>query len=126
DDAHLDSSLKALGLTGPGRYPQLQKVIESMSVDGELELNLLFESKDVPFTTWSDPQKIVACDRFFGPGVWSEISKHDGGNRVASLKLTTGARPSSIPTPNSGNAEAARLLEARFDEQRAAKEAGRA
>eukprot|EP00930_Biecheleria_cincta_P098620 TRINITY_DN90280_c0_g1_i1.p1 TRINITY_DN90280_c0_g1~~TRINITY_DN90280_c0_g1_i1.p1 ORF type:complete len:338 (-),score=60.27 TRINITY_DN90280_c0_g1_i1:148-1089(-) len=99
DDAHLDTSLKALRLVGPGRYPQLQKIIEKKTQNGELEFNLIFQSKDVPFTVWSDPLRIVACDRFFGPGVWSEISKYDSGQRMALLKLTTGPRPADKPAP---------------------------
>lgn len=99
DDAHLDTSLRALGLDGTQRYPQLKRFIESKSPEGELEITLLFESKDVPFTTWSDPLKIVACDRFFGPGVWTEISKHSSEKRIASLKLTTGSRPERAPSP---------------------------
>ncbi|CAE7841729.1 unnamed protein product [Symbiodinium microadriaticum] len=50
DDAHLDSSLKALGLVGSGgRYPKMLKIIESKA-----------------------PRTITACDRFFGPGIWTE------------------------------------------------------
>lgn len=95
DDAHLDSSLKALGLVGPGgRYPKLLKIVESKAPSGELEFRMLFESKDLPFTIWSDPMKIVACDRFFGPGIWTEIKKYDAGKRIAELKLTTGTKPS--------------------------------
>lgn len=102
DNAHLDSSLKALGFAMPAaRYPQLQTIIESKSPEGELEFSLLFESKDVPFTAWADPLKIVACDRFFGPGLWAEISKFDSEKRIAKLKLTTGARPSRAPLPTS-------------------------
>jgi len=94
DDAHLDSSLKTLGLSVPqGRYPQLKKVIESRSPDGELQFTMLFESKDVPFTTWSDPMKIVAGDRFFGPGVWTKIWKYSSEKRMAALMLTTGPKP---------------------------------
>jgi len=93
DDAHLDSSLKALGLTGAGRYPQLKKVILSKSPEDELEFTMLFQSKDVPFTTWADPMKTVACDRFFGPGIWSSVSKFSSEKRIAALKLTTGTRP---------------------------------
>ncbi|CAE7235958.1 unnamed protein product, partial [Symbiodinium natans] len=56
DDAHLDSSLKALGLVGAGgRYPKMVKIIESKAPNGELAFRMLFESKDLPFTTWSDP-----------------------------------------------------------------------
>lgn len=99
DDAHLDSSLKALSLTGPGRYPQLQKITEKKTETGELEFNLIFQSKDVPFTVWSDPLRILACDRFFGPGIWSEIEKYDSGKRMALLRLTTGPRPADKPAP---------------------------
>ncbi|CAJ1399996.1 unnamed protein product [Effrenium voratum] len=94
DDAHLDSSLKALGLVGTGgRFPKLLKIIEAKAPNGELAFRMLFESKDLPFTIWNDPMKIVACDRFFGPGIWTEISKYDAGQRIAELKLTTGAKP---------------------------------
>jgi len=97
DDAHLDSSLKTLGLTVPqGRYPQLKKVIESKTAEGELEFTMLFESKDVPFTTWSDPMKIVAADRFFGPGVWTKIWKHSSEKKMAALMLTTGPKPKPV------------------------------
>jgi len=96
DDAHLDSSLKALGLVGPGgRYPKLLKIIESKAPNGEFAFRMLFESKDLPFTIWNDPMKIVACDRFFGPGIWTQISKYDASKRIAELKLTTGNKPSA-------------------------------
>lgn len=99
DDAHLDNSLKALGLTAPvgsagKRYPDLTNIIESRSPDGELEFKLLFDSKCLPFTVWSDPAKLATFDRFFGPGVWAEVIKHDPEKRIAMLKLTTGPRPS--------------------------------
>jgi len=112
DDAHLDSSLKALGLVPPGsgKYPQLKKVIISRSKDDELEFTMLFESKDVPFTTWRDPIKLVASDRFFGPGVWSEVSKYSGEKKIAALKLTTGTRPESTK-----EAKAPRVLGAAAD-----------
>jgi len=94
DDAHLDSSLKALGLVVKGRYPKLKKIIcQKAEESGELEFIMCFESKDLPFTTWRDPMKIVACDRFFGPGVWSKIYKFDGEKRIAALQLTTGTKP---------------------------------
>mmetsp|Transcript_13493 Transcript_13493/g.29611 ORF Transcript_13493/g.29611 Transcript_13493/m.29611 type:complete len:345 (-) Transcript_13493:97-1131(-) len=93
DDAHLDSSLKALNLVVQGRYPQLKRIIESKAPSGELEFTMLFESKDVPYTTWADPMKTVAFDRFFGPGVWSEVYKYSSEKKIAALKLTTGARP---------------------------------
>jgi len=110
DDAHLDSSLKALGLTAAaGRYPQLKKVVLSKAESGELEFTMLFESKDVPFTTWSDPMKIVACDRFFGPGIWTEVTKYSSEKRIAALKLTTGAKPGAAADaePVAATAEAA-------------------
>lgn len=97
DDAHLDTSLKALGLTGKGRYPQLKAIYEGKSPDGELEFTMHFESKDVPYTTWSNPMIIKACDRFFGPSIWSEVSKVSSEKKVAALKLTTGARPADKP-----------------------------
>lgn len=94
DDAHLDSSLKVLGLTVmQGKYPQLQECIEEKTEDGELKFTMLFESKDVPWTMWSDPQKIIAMDRFFGPGVWCKVYKASSKEKVAGLIITTGSRP---------------------------------
>ncbi|CAK0797094.1 unnamed protein product, partial [Prorocentrum cordatum] len=79
DDAHLDSSLKALGLTvSKGRYPQMKSIIISKTEDEELEFTMTFVSKDVPFTTWSDPAKLISFDRFFGPGIWSSVYKVSG------------------------------------------------
>lgn len=100
DDAHLDLSLKALGLVDKGRYPQLEKIVESKSADGELEFTMLFKSKEVPFTYWNSPEKKKAFDRFFGPGLWSQVWKYDAANRVAALRLTTGVRPEVEPEPN--------------------------
>lgn len=100
DDAHIDNALKALGLRAPPgtsgkRYPDMTTIVESRSADGELEFSMLFDSKCLPFTVWNDPAKLLAFDRFFGPGVWSEVSKKDAGKRIACLKLTTGARPAA-------------------------------
>eukprot|EP00933_Yihiella_yeosuensis_P073412 TRINITY_DN82080_c0_g1_i1.p1 TRINITY_DN82080_c0_g1~~TRINITY_DN82080_c0_g1_i1.p1 ORF type:complete len:346 (+),score=73.85 TRINITY_DN82080_c0_g1_i1:85-1122(+) len=101
DDAHLDTTLKTLGFrAASGKYPMMTKIIEAKAANGELEFQMLFQSKEIPFTTWSDPMKIIACDRFFGPGIWTEITKYDKEKRIACLKLTTGARPSDKPAPD--------------------------
>lgn len=94
DDAHLDTSLKALGLrASTGQYPKLKRVIESMAPNGQLEFTMIFQSKDVPFNIWAEPGKPRACDRFFGPGIWTEIYKYDVEQKLAALKMTTGERP---------------------------------
>mmetsp|Transcript_15679 Transcript_15679/g.36772 ORF Transcript_15679/g.36772 Transcript_15679/m.36772 type:complete len:464 (-) Transcript_15679:67-1458(-) len=95
DDAHLDSSLRVLGLApvGGGKWPKLILLKEDKTADGELEFTLYFESKDVPYTRWSDPNKIKSFDRYFGPGVYAQVYKEDGDKRIAALKLTTGTRP---------------------------------
>jgi len=103
DDAHLDSSLKALGLTAKGgRYPQLQKIMLKKNDDEELEFTMLFKSKDVPYTVWSDPSKLISFDRFFGPGIWSEVYKYSGEKKIAALKLTTGTRPAGKENEKKG------------------------
>lgn len=106
DDAHLDTSLKALGLTGKGRYPQLKQIIEGVTPEGELEFTMQFESKDVPYTTWSNPMIIKACDRFFGPGLWCEVSKVSSKKKIAALKLTTGQRPADKQVETIGSVSA--------------------
>lgn len=94
DDAHLDSSLRTLGLyVKGGKYPKLLKIIESLADGGELEFTMLFESKDVPYKTWSATGKPAQFDRFFGPGVWSRVSKYSSEDKIAALHLTTGSKP---------------------------------
>jgi len=96
DDAHLDSSLKALGLIQKGVYPELFQIIEGKTDGGELEFTMLFKSKQLPYNTWSDPMKIKAFDRFFGPGVWASVYKYSKGEKIAALRLTTGKRPEGL------------------------------
>jgi len=109
DDAHLDSSLRVLGLApqGGGKWPKLVNLKEEKGPNGELEFTLYFESKDVPYTRWSDPNKLKSFDRYFGPGVWSEVYKEDAEKRIAALKLTTGTRPEATETSTSSPVTAA-------------------
>eukprot|EP00929_Paragymnodinium_shiwhaense_P025101 TRINITY_DN1525_c0_g2_i1.p1 TRINITY_DN1525_c0_g2~~TRINITY_DN1525_c0_g2_i1.p1 ORF type:complete len:335 (-),score=66.54 TRINITY_DN1525_c0_g2_i1:266-1171(-) len=93
DDAHLDTSLKALGLVGKGRYPQLMKLIEATNDKGEFVFTMQFQSREVGYNIWSDVSKLRAYDRFFGPGVWSKVEKVDKGQRILNLVLTCGKRP---------------------------------
>ena len=44
DEAHLDTTVKRLGLVVPGKaYPQLRELRESRSPDGELEFSMVFQ-----------------------------------------------------------------------------------
>jgi len=114
DDAHLDSSLRVLGLApqGGGKWPKLVNLKEEKGPSGELEFTLYFESKDVPYTRWSEPNKLKSFDRYFGPGVWAQVYKEDAEKRIAALKLTTGTRPEEPAAPVSAplTARAARAF----------------
>ena len=89
DEAHLDTTTKALGLVPPGLgYPQLQ-YIELEDVDGELAYTLVFESKLTPFTDWAEEKRVAKYAAYFGPGVTSEVIKVDPEKRLVGIKLVT-------------------------------------
>merc|ERR1711966_338789 len=89
DDAHLDSSLEKLGLVVEGKgFPQMQKITMREEF-GELAFTMQFQSKDTPFTTWADPQRIRKYESFFG-GLNAEVIKVSKEERLVAIKLTTG------------------------------------
>jgi len=104
DEAHLDTTVKALGLLIPQKsYPQLQYIEYGISENNELEFTMVWQSLDIPFTVWNDETRIEKYDTFFGPGVWSQVIKVSGPGRLVGIKLTTGERPlSETPMPALG------------------------
>jgi hypothetical protein len=96
DYAHLDTSLKALGLVNKGRYPTLQKIVEGMNDAGEFVFTMQFQSRHVGYNIWSDPITVRRFDRFFGPGVWAKVEKVDKHQKILNLKLTCGTRPRRV------------------------------
>eukprot|EP00638_Chattonella_subsalsa_P002182 CAMPEP_0117752212 /NCGR_PEP_ID=MMETSP0947-20121206/11472_1 /TAXON_ID=44440 /ORGANISM="Chattonella subsalsa, Strain CCMP2191" /LENGTH=264 /DNA_ID=CAMNT_0005570813 /DNA_START=293 /DNA_END=1087 /DNA_ORIENTATION=+ len=90
DEAHLETSVKALGLVMPmSDYPQLIGIKETITEDGELAFGMLFQSKETPYKIWAAPEKIPKYETFFGPGVKAEISKVNSAERILQLTLTT-------------------------------------
>eukprot|EP00640_Fibrocapsa_japonica_P002264 CAMPEP_0113936612 /NCGR_PEP_ID=MMETSP1339-20121228/3481_1 /TAXON_ID=94617 /ORGANISM="Fibrocapsa japonica" /LENGTH=288 /DNA_ID=CAMNT_0000939143 /DNA_START=18 /DNA_END=884 /DNA_ORIENTATION=- /assembly_acc=CAM_ASM_000762 len=92
DEAHLESTVKALGLVMPqSEYPQLQWLDEGVE-DGEYTFSMVFQSKETPFKVWNEPAKIPKFETFFGPGVNAEVVKVNGAERLVAIKLTTGEK----------------------------------
>lgn len=91
DEAHLDTTVKKLGLVVPGKdYPQLQELREEMTEDGELAFTMVWQSLDTPFKLWADEKRRQKYETFFGPGVGAEVVKIDAEQRLVGIKLTTG------------------------------------
>lgn len=92
DEAHLDTTVKKLGLVVPGKdYPQLQDLREE-EVDGELAFTMVWQSIDTPYKMWADERRIKKYETYFGPGVTAEVVKIDAEQRLVGIKLTTGTR----------------------------------
>lgn len=90
DEAHLDTTVKKLGLVIPGKaYPQLQELRQEEE-DGELAFTMVWQSLDTPFKMWADEKRRQKYETFFGPGVGAEVVKVDAEQRLVGIKLTTG------------------------------------
>jgi hypothetical protein len=49
DEAHLDTTVKRLGLVVQGKaYPQLRELREERTEDGELAFSIVWQSQDTP------------------------------------------------------------------------------
>ena len=89
DDAHLDTTLKTLGLVPPGKpYPQL-KYLQLSEQDGELGFAMIFESPETPFNDWSTEARVRKYATFFGPGVTADVVKVDAEKRLVAIALMT-------------------------------------
>jgi hypothetical protein len=92
DEAHLDTTVKKLGLVVPGKdYPQLRELREE-EVDGELAFTIVWQSKDTPYKMWADERRVKKYETFFGPGVTAEVVKIDAEQRLVGIRLLTGAK----------------------------------
>ena len=92
DEAHLDTTVKKLGLVVPGKaYPQLRELREE-EVDGELAFTMVWQSLDTPFKMWADERRVKKYETFFGPGVSAEVVKIDAEERLVGIRLTTGPK----------------------------------
>lgn len=89
DEAHLDTTVKKLGLVVPGKdYPQLMELRED-EVNGELAFTMVWQSVDTPYKMWADERRVKKYETFFGPGVTAEVVKIDAEQRLVGIKLTT-------------------------------------
>jgi hypothetical protein len=92
DEAHLDTTVKKLGLVVPGKaYPQLQELRQE-EIDGELAFTMVWQSVDTPYKMWADERRIKKYETFFGPDVNADVVKIDAEQRLVGIRLTTGER----------------------------------
>uniref|UniRef100_A0A7S1TC68 Thylakoid membrane protein slr0575 n=1 Tax=Compsopogon caeruleus TaxID=31354 RepID=A0A7S1TC68_9RHOD len=88
DEAHLDTSLKALGLIPRGAScPVLLKLVESVRDGQKYALSMEFFSKETPYSLWEE--KLSKFDRFFGPDVTCSIAKIDEEKRLVQLTIVS-------------------------------------
>jgi len=93
DEAHLDTTVKKLGLVVPGKdYPQLRELRQEETPEGELAFTMVWQSIDTPYKMWADPRRVKKYETFFGPGVNAEVVKIDAEQRLVGVKLTTGPK----------------------------------
>lgn len=93
DEAHLDTTVKKLGLVVPGKaYPQLRELRQEATSDGELIFTMVWQSLDTPFKMWADERRVKKYETFFGPGVSAEVVKIDAEQRLVGIRLTTGPK----------------------------------
>lgn len=91
DEAHLDTTVKKLGLVVPGKaYPQLMELREDITDDGELAFTMVWQSLDTPYKMWADEKRRKRYETFFGPDVGAEVVKIDAEQRLVGIRLTTG------------------------------------
>ena len=91
DEAHLDTTVKKLGLVVPGKaYPQLMELREDVTDGGELAFTMIWQSLETPYKMWADEKRRKRYETFFGPGVGAEVVKIDAEQRLVGIRLTTG------------------------------------
>lgn len=91
DEAHLDTTVKKLGLVVPGKaYPQLKELRQEVTDHGELAFTMVWQSLDTPYKLWADEKRRKRYETFFGPGVGAEVVKIDAEQRMVGIRLTTG------------------------------------
>jgi hypothetical protein len=89
DEAHLDTTVKKLGLVVPGKaYPQLRELRQE-NIDGELAFTMVWQSLDTPYKMWADERRVKKYANFFGPGVTADVVKIDAEQRLVGIRLTT-------------------------------------
>jgi len=91
DEAHLDTTVRKLGLVVPGKaYPQLRELRQDKDENGELTFTMVWQSLDTPYKMWAEEKRRKKYETFFGPDVGAEVVKIDAEQRLVGIKLTTG------------------------------------
>uniref|UniRef100_A0A7S1BNE9 Uncharacterized protein n=1 Tax=Corethron hystrix TaxID=216773 RepID=A0A7S1BNE9_9STRA len=91
DEAHLDTTVKKLGLVVPGKdYPQLQELRVDTTAQGELSFTMVWQSVDTPYKMWADENRVKRYETFFGPNVNAKVLKINAEDRIVGIELTTG------------------------------------
>lgn len=108
DEAHLDTTVKKLGLVVPGKaYPQLRELRQEVTDDNELAFTMVWQSLDTPYKMWADERRVKKYETFFGPNVSAEVVKIDAEQRLVGIRLTTGgSKPSTTKQPTEEKEEA--------------------
>jgi len=107
DEAHLDTTVKKLGLVVPGKaYPQLKELRQDVTEDGELAFSMVWQSLDTPYKMWADQKRVNKYSTFFGPGVYADCVKIDADQRLVAIRLTTGERKVAVEEPAAAEVEA--------------------
>lgn len=88
-DAHLDSSLKSLGLAPNSKEAALLTGIKETNTDGAYTLVLEFDSPYIPFETWE--QKQEKMEKFFGPNVRVNLKNPEEGKVEVGIVATESA-----------------------------------
>lgn len=72
-DVHLDEALKRLGLGRKDDEHPILDGIREIEMNGSYALILEFQSESIPLESWQDKRSKI--EKFFGPGVLSEITQ---------------------------------------------------
>lgn len=106
DEAHLDTTVRKLGLVVPGKaYPQLRELRQDKDENGELTFTMVWQSLDTPYKMWAEEKRRKKYETFFGPDVKAEVVKIDAEQRLVGIKLTTGG-PTKVETETVAEATA--------------------
>jgi Protein of unknown function (DUF2854) len=79
DEAHLDTTVKKLGLIVPGKvYPQWR----DLTADGEFVFTMVLLFLDTPYKIWADERRVKKYETFFGAEVSAEVLKIHAEQRL--------------------------------------------
>ncbi|MDJ1181170.1 DUF2854 domain-containing protein [Roseofilum sp. BLCC_M91] len=93
-EAHLDESLKSLGLSPTDEERPLLIGIREIAVDDHYALVLEFESPFVSLDAWQQKQEKI--ERFFGPGLRVEVTPQEGEEDCFDVFLIAVGEPAPV------------------------------